>query len=147
MLTTLLHFSSNKDILHKARVGAVGPAIFTLINTLPGIAVTTLLCGEMILASESPASGALQVLLALSPGLFQVFVETLLLYRKPLAVTPSTGPSGEARYVHILFFTVCSICQWFRQLDSSAWASLISQRMTPFQLPSDYTRYPSVGFS
>ena len=102
MLTTLLHFSSNKDILHKAHVGAVGPAIFTLINTLPGIAVTTLLYGEMILTSESPASSALQVLLALLPGLFQVLWETLLLYRKPFAVTLSTGPSGEARCVHII---------------------------------------------
>jgi len=77
----------------------VGPAIFTLINTLPGIAVTTLLCGEMILASESPASGALQVLLALSPGLLQVLGETLLLYRKPLAVTPSTDPREVCTYI------------------------------------------------
>jgi hypothetical protein len=56
----------------------------------------------MILISESPAAGTLQALLALSPGLLQVLGEALLLYRKPLAVTPSsTSSSGDVRYAHI----------------------------------------------
>jgi hypothetical protein len=58
----------------------------------------------MILTSESPAAGALQALLALSPGLLQVLGEALLLYRKPLAVTPSTTTthSGDVKYVHMV---------------------------------------------
>jgi hypothetical protein len=57
----------------------------------------------MILTSESPTAGALQALLALSPGLLQVLGEALLLYRKPLAVTPSTTtPSGDVRYAPIV---------------------------------------------
>jgi hypothetical protein len=72
----------------------------------------------MILASESPASGALQVLLALSPGLLQVLGETLLLYRKHLAVTPSTGPSGDVRYAHIILLRML-LRQQLRRLDSS----------------------------
>jgi nicotinamide mononucleotide (NMN) deamidase PncC len=57
----------------------------------------------MILTSESPTAGALQALLALSPGLLQVLGEALLLYRKPLAVTPSaTAPSGDVKYVYMV---------------------------------------------
>jgi len=60
------------DETFQARVHAVGPAIFTLINSLPGLAAVTLLCREMNLASELPTAGALQTLLALSPGLLQM---------------------------------------------------------------------------
>jgi len=52
------------DETFQARVDAVGPAVFTLINSLPGIAAAILLCREIVLASESPVSGALQIILA-----------------------------------------------------------------------------------
>jgi hypothetical protein len=54
----------------------------------------------MILNSESPAAGALQALLAVSPGLLQVLGEALLFYRKPLAAATSTGELPT--YVHII---------------------------------------------
>jgi hypothetical protein len=119
--SSALLIPSNKDLRLKAHVNAVGPAIFTIIHTFPGFAVTILLCKEMIVTSESFAMGALQVVLAFLPGLLQVLWEALLLYRKSLALAPSTAPtSGELpRYVGYDSFTallVCSICM----LDSSA---------------------------
>ena len=87
--------------MSKARVDAVGPTVFTLINLLPGFAVTTLLCREMILNAESPAAGIMQALLALSPGLLQVLGEGTLLYRKSMTTAPKSATAGSEvpRYV------------------------------------------------
>ena len=84
--------------MSKARVDAVGPATFTLINILPGFAVTTLLFREMIFNTESPAAGIMQALLALSPGILQVIGEGMLLYRTSLTAA-STAGSEVPRYV------------------------------------------------
>jgi len=84
------------DETFQAQVG--GPAVFTLINSLPGIAAAILLCREMVLASESPVSAALQIVLALSPWLLQMLGGASLLHRKNLAddATPVSEASSSA---------------------------------------------------
>jgi len=84
------------DETFQARVDAVGPAVFTLIISLPGIAAATLLCREIVLASESSVSGAFQIVLALSPWLLQMLGGALLLHRKNLADATSSGEASLA---------------------------------------------------
>ena len=93
----LLHrFDSVDQVLFKIRVDAVGPIIFTLINMLPRFAVMGLLCREMIITSECPASGVFQAILAFSPGLLQMAGEVSLICREPTDITTSDAtPSSE----------------------------------------------------
>ena len=101
---------------HQARVGAVGPAVFTLINSLPRIAAATLLCKEIVLASESPVSAALQIVLALSPWLLQMLGGALLLHRKNLADDATS--TSEARSVYIIIR--CTLLSPTMPIESSA---------------------------
>jgi len=64
----------------KAHVDAMGPAVFTIVSTTPGFAVTAMLSAELIIRSASPVVGVLQVVLALLPGLLPTIGEALSIF-------------------------------------------------------------------
>jgi hypothetical protein len=65
----------------QAHVEAVGPATFTLINSLPIIVAQGLLCFELVNTSGSAVLGLFLVVLVLSPGLLQIAGNAFLLYQ------------------------------------------------------------------
>jgi hypothetical protein len=77
----------------QAHVEAIGPAAFTLINSLPVFIVQGLLCFEMIHISGSVVIGLLLVILILSPGLLQIVGNVISLYRA--SNLSDGGPEGS----------------------------------------------------
>jgi hypothetical protein len=73
------HHSRNP--IAQAHVEAIGPAAFSLINSLPVFIVRGLLCFEMVKISPSAMVGLLLVILILSPGLLQILGEAITLYQ------------------------------------------------------------------
>jgi hypothetical protein len=80
-LSPYLYTSCHLTII-QAHVEAIGPATFTLINSLPIITVQGLLCFEIVNTSGSAVLGLSLVVLVLSPGLLQIAGNALLLYQE-----------------------------------------------------------------
>jgi len=78
----------------KAHIDAMGPAFFTVVSITPAVAVTALLSAELIIRSESPVLGVLQVIFALLPGLLPAIGEALSQFWQTTAdITSASSPA------------------------------------------------------
>jgi hypothetical protein len=91
-----LGFSNLLNPVAQTHVEAIGPAAFTLINSLPVFVVQGMLCFEMINISRSAVIGFLLVILVSSPGLLQMIGNAVFLYQ---ASRSNDGESEGSEHV------------------------------------------------
>jgi len=100
-----------------AHVEAIGPAAFTLINSLPVFIVQGLLCLEVVKISGSAVVGSFLMILVLSPGLLHISGNAISVYQSSYLDEDGPDDSTQHRLIFPLLGIDLPLCLYPSQVN------------------------------